>query len=230
MAEKKKPLPKYNTPVGIARYPHLNKPDTRFDAEGKYKCDLILEAADPEVVELIDYLESIRDAAYDEAVEAGAANPEKADVFAVELDDSGDETDNIVLKTSLNAKGKNKKGETWENTPKLFDSLGNPLPSKLQIWSGSKLIIAGAARPYAMTQDVRENGKKIKVTSCGVSLKCDGVQVIDLVSGAGQTASSFGFGKVAGGFESDASQAMGGGDESENPAPDGQNDDGDDEF
>lgn len=204
---KRPPLPKYNTPIGIARYPHLNKPDDRFDVEGKYKVDVILPADEDDTQELIAYLEGLRDKAYDEAVADGKAGPEKADVYSVELDESGDETGNIILKTSLNAIGKNKKGEKWENSPKLFDSLGNPLPPEIQIWSGSRLIVAGVVRPYAMTQDVRENGEKIKVTSCGVSLKCDGVQVIELISGGGQTASSFGFGKVSGGFETDATQA-----------------------
>lgn len=33
---------KYRTPAGIFSYPHLNKPDTKFDKEGKYHVDLLL--------------------------------------------------------------------------------------------------------------------------------------------------------------------------------------------
>ena len=38
----KKPKINFQTPVGVAKYPHLNKPDTAFDAEGKYKAELLV--------------------------------------------------------------------------------------------------------------------------------------------------------------------------------------------
>lgn len=198
MAEKRKPLPKYNTPIVTARYPHLNKPDTRFDDEGVYKCDGIAPADAPETIELIAYLEGIRDAKFDELDAKKQKTYSKADVYEVELDDAGDETGNVIFKTKLNAVGKNAKtNETWANSPKLFDSQGNKLPEDVSIWSGSKLIIAGKVMAYAMGS----------TKSVGVSLKCDGVQVLELVSGGGQTAESFGFGKVAGGFETEAAKA-----------------------
>ena len=195
---KKIPLKKFNTPVGVAKYPHLNKPDTRFDDAGVYKCDVIVAANGEGVQELVTYLEGIRDAKFDELDAKKQKTYTRAPVCEVELDDAGDETGNIVFKTKLNAVGQNKTtGDTWLNTPKLFDSTGNPLPSDTAIWSGSKLIIAGKVMPYAM------GSTKL----VGVSLKCDGVQVIELVSGGGQTADSFGFGKVDGGFQSQASEA-----------------------
>ena len=193
---KRPPLPKYNTPLGTARYPHLNKPDTRFDEEGVYKCDVIVPA--DEAAELIEYLEGIRDAKFDELDAKKKKTYSKAPVCEDELDDAGDETGNVIFKTKLNAVGKNAaSGETWKNSPKLFDSAGNPLGDDVQIWSGSKLIVAGKVMAYAMGS----------TKTVGVSLKCDGVQVIELVSGGNATAESFGFGKVAGGFETEAAKA-----------------------
>ena len=192
---KRTPLQKYITPVGVARYPHLNKPDTRFDDEGVYKVDLIVDAdvARP----LIEKLEAIRDEKFGELGPAQRKQYRKADVYEPEYDDAGDETGNVIFRTKLNAIGRSKNtGETWDNSPKLFDSKGNSLPEDVQIWSGSKLIVAGKVMPYAMGS----------TKTVGVSLKCDGVQVIELVSGGGQTADSFGFGEVEGGFETDASR------------------------
>jgi len=222
MADKKRPpLPKFNTPVGVARYPHLNKPDTRFDDDGVYKCDLIVPDDDA-ARELITYLEGIRDERFKSA-KADAKKGKKftkAEVFEMEIDDAGDETGNIIFKTKLNAIGRNKaKDEEWKNEPKLFDSAGTPLAPEIQIWSGSKLIIAGTVNAYAMTNTVivEKKGKqtKKKITSVGVSLKCKGVQVLELVTGGDATAESFGFGAHDDGYQTEATKAGLGVDEPE---------------
>ena len=233
MADKKRPpLPKFNTPVGVGRYPHLNSPDTRFDDEGVYKCDLLLPVEADDTQEMITYLEGIRDERY-KAEKADAKKGKKfskAAVFELELDDAGDETGNLILKTKLNAIGRNKaKDEEWTNEPRLFDSNGNPIPSETQIWSGSKLIIAGTVNSYAMTNTVivEKKGKqtKKKITSVGVSLKCKGVQVLELVTGGEATAESFGFGAHSDGYQTEAAKAGLGNDEPEG----GDSDEGDEE-
>ena len=43
MAEK---LIEFTTPKGIAQYPWLSKPDTKFNEEGVYKVDLIIPKSD----------------------------------------------------------------------------------------------------------------------------------------------------------------------------------------
>lgn len=186
MADKKPKRPTFSTPIGIARYPHLNKPDTRF-SDGDYKCDVRLRADDAK--ELIEQLEAIRDEFFDAQEPKIKKTYKKAEVFTVELDDEGNETGYVIIKTKLNANGKNKTtGETWTNEPKLFDADGEPLPKSVQIWSGSKVIVAGTVNTYAMAKE----------KTIGVTLKCRGVQVIELVSGQGQTAESFGFKKQKG--------------------------------
>lgn len=187
---KRKPLPKYNTPIGVARYPHLNKADTRFDDDGVYKCDLIVPA--DEAAELVEYLEGIRDEFFDSLDAKKKKQYSKAPVCEDELDDAGDETGNVIFKTKLNAVGRNDKGDEWTNEPKLFDSFGNPVDrDAVQIWSGSKLIIAGVVRTYAMGS----------TKSVGVSLKCDGVQIVELVTGGQATADTFGFKPQGNGFQ-----------------------------
>lgn len=219
MAKKRPPLPKYNTPIGTARYPHLNTPDTRFDDDGVYKCDHIAPADSEETQQLIERLEGIVDKTFEEELDAKQKKQfQKAPVCEVELDEAGDETGNVIFKTKLNAIGRNKKtGEEWENKPKLFDSQGNPLPETVEIWSGSKIIIAGSVRPYVVAAT-----KKV-----GVTLRCNGVQVIELVTRGGATADSFGFGKYDDGYQTDAAQAgFGNSSETEDDTPE----DDDDEF
>jgi hypothetical protein len=46
------------TPKGVAVYPRLNKPDTKFDAEGVYKVDLRLDPCDPGVDEFVAKVEA----------------------------------------------------------------------------------------------------------------------------------------------------------------------------
>lgn len=38
------------SPIGTARFPHLNEPDTKFDAEGKYKVDLVITAEEAQAI------------------------------------------------------------------------------------------------------------------------------------------------------------------------------------
>lgn len=46
------------TPKGIASYPHLNKPDTKFDDKGVYKLDLIVEKG-PEAEALVQVMKDL---------------------------------------------------------------------------------------------------------------------------------------------------------------------------
>lgn len=233
MADKKPKRPTFQTPVGIARFPHLNKPDVRFNAAGDYKCDVRLLADD--AAPLIKRMEEIRDKFYDEREVGPKETTSKSDVYSVEFDDQGNETGYVIIKTKLNATGENKKtGEKWVNEPKLFDADGEPIPKSVQIWSGSKVIVAGTINTYAFTKD---KNKKTGATTVevGVTLKCRGVQVIELVSGGGQTADSFGFKKQKGGYKAPsaknaAEEAAGGDDSDDGDAADAGGDDGDGEF
>jgi hypothetical protein len=219
MAKDKVKRPTYTTPIGVARYPHLNKPDTKYKAEGQYKCDLVVPA--DAAADLIAQLEKIRDEFY-ENLDAKVRKTHKVvEVVSVELDDEGNETGNVIIKTKLDRVGHDKKsGKTWTNEPKLFDSEGNP--TNAEIWSGSKLIIAGTVMCYA-----NATNKQV-----GVSLKCNGVQIIELRSGGERDASSFGF-KKQNGYKAPSAQqaaAEAAGDSDDSDGGSDAAEDGDEEF
>lgn len=108
------------TPIGTARYPHLNTPDTQYvgkNGQAKFKVDLILDAAD------IGIIETIR-----EKLKEWHGNAKVTEPF--KQDDTGE----WFIKT-------------WSyNQPVFVDSTGATIaPSKVPaIWGGSKIRIAGS--------------------------------------------------------------------------------------
>lgn len=144
---------KVTSPKGIAKYPALIRPDTRYNKEGTYKTGLIV----PE-----DSIDELRDACVDEFVsEFGKAKLAKATMpFRPVEDEEGNPTGEY----ELTFKSKNR--------PKFFDAKGNPITNiRLieKLGGGSKLRIKGAAKAY-------NNGGKL-----GVTLYLNEVQVVKYV-------------------------------------------------
>lgn len=112
---------KYVSPKGIAGYPKLTRPDTKFKAEGEYSTSLTIskKIAAP----LIATIEEAYVEEFGQKAVAKANYPFKED-----------EEGNVVFKF----KSKNK--------PKLYDAAGKPIKStdELNIGSGSVLKVAGA--------------------------------------------------------------------------------------
>lgn len=171
------------TPKGIASYPYINRADTKFKAEGDYKCKLIVNANDPKVQELVALL----DAAADEFVEAtitelkakGGKGIAKAKAvkkfipYEAEFDDEGNETDNIILNAKTTAQAKNKQGEVFHKTIKVYDSKGTFLKNPPSIYGGSTLKLSCTLIPFY----------NAATDTAGVTLRMEAVQVIELVSG-----------------------------------------------
>lgn len=180
-------LPMLKTPAGIAVYPHLNKPDTRFNPEGQYQVKLRIPSE--EAKDLIAQIDAV---IADEVAKAKKENPKKAvklatKPYAVALDDEGNETDEIVFSFKAKAVLSLKDGNKIPVTVKLFDAKGGVFPQEDTIWGGSKLKIAFNAAPF-----------NTAMAGIGASLRIKAVQVIDLVTGGGGNASSFGFGEEEG--------------------------------
>jgi uncharacterized protein (DUF779 family) len=117
----------YTTPKGIASYPKLLKPDTKFNAEGVYTTKLVIPKEDAK--ELIERIEETFTEEYGEKKLTLLNPPYKED-------ENGD-----LLFTF---KSKNK--------PKLFDAAGDPVTDKdLKLGSGSILKIKGAIGPNIVT-------------------------------------------------------------------------------
>lgn len=191
---------KFITPPGIAKFPALTVPDTKFNALGVYKTGLIVDATAAQP--LIDTLTALRDAYLADQIEE-ATPPIKVklkaytvkDVCEVELDDAGEETGNVIFNLKLNAQIQTKTGEMFTQTPKLFDSSNKPVaPEGLKLWGGSKISIAGEVIPYAMASS----------KTIGVSLRLKAVQIISLSSGGDSSGDAYGFGETEGGFAAPA--------------------------
>lgn len=174
--------------AGVAVWPHLTRPDTKWKEEGEYHTKLRIDAdaAEP----LIEQFTAMQEAEMRLAQKKAKGKKAKAADLPVqpEYDDDGEETGYYTVKASTKASGTSKKtGKTWMRKLPLFDGRGKPLPSKVSLYSGSELILAVEARAWT--------NPKAEV---GVKLYLEAVQVIKLVNGSGVSAGKFGFGAVEG--------------------------------
>jgi len=184
------------SPIGVAEWPKLQEPDTRFDEVGVYSVDLRVPKAKAK-----DFIAKVN-AIHKEAVAEytnGKAMPKVAPlpVYVVE-DDEGNKTNEVKIRFKVKSKITSRKtGQTWERKPKLFDAKGAVYQGEDIIGSGSKLRVS--AEVYAWKSSF----------GVGVSLQPIAVQILDLVpfTGAGGSADSFGF-DVEEGFETESFESF----------------------
>ena len=132
--KKKESFPINFTPVGIASYPHLNKPDTRFDDDGVYQVDLIFNRKDAAIIEKI----------VNPLMNGGKHNPIKE-----ELGEDEKPTGNYKVKFKMKAMIK-VNGNHIKQQPVLTDTKGNRM--RAQVGGGSQLRIAYQAIPFSQGQ------------------------------------------------------------------------------
>lgn len=198
MANERKRFPRIII-EGIARFPSLTHPDTRFNPEGDYKVDLRVKPEDAE--EYIEKLEAIRDKYYDELPEKDRRKAKKKDVFVEEEDKDGNPTGFYLFRMKQSAIVKSKKGVEYDMRPRFFDANNNLIPDekvdKLQIWGGSLIAVQAEVKPFFIPTD----------KTCGVSLRPRNVQIINLVSGDGASPFSKRDGYTSSGKEADDDDA-----------------------
>ena len=165
------------TEVGKAIYPHLNKPDTRFQKEGVYK--VTLELSPINAKNLLKHI--------DDGI-ALATKDSKSNKTA-QLPYKTDEKGNMQFNFKCKASGVSKTGQNWEQKPKVFDSKGTPISKDILVWGGTTMKVAYEIIPYSNN-----------MLGSGVSLRLKAVQVHDLVSGGGASADSYGFKEEANGY------------------------------
>lgn len=230
MAEKKDPLIKVMTEKGIARFPNLTKPDTKFNPDGEYKVGVILSQEDAQPIidkataaaekimaetktKLQDDIKTLKGEKLVKAKKALAELTMGDWPFKPVYDDDGNETGDVVLNFKMKAQRKDgKTGQIIKMSPKLFDAKGKDLPKSVDIWGGSVVKVAGSLNPFYIPG----------TNTVGVGFRLAAVQVIDLRSSGGGDASSYGFGKEEG-YEvgdDEPTNGEGFGDES-NSDPDG---------
>ena len=156
--------------VGEAVYPHLNRPDVRFNEYGEYKVTLKVGKQDASaMVKLIDQacedsLATAEKEAKGKKIKPAATKPYKL------------EGDNVFFKFKMRASGKNKKtNEMFSQRPSLFDAKKNPIPASQSIWGGSLMKVAYQLFPY-----------HTPMLGAGVSARLKAVQVLKLVEGQSQ--------------------------------------------
>lgn len=162
------------TPAGIARYPSLNRPDTKFDDIGVYKVNLEMSSEDAKA--FIDDIEAIL--AEFVADKKRELKKDKLKMHAAPWE----ENDGLVqLKLKVKAIGKTKAGEEYSRAPKIFGADGKPLEAN--IGGGSRIKVAVV--PYCWYT---------ASLGAGITLQPKAVQVLDLVTwGDGGSAESYGF-------------------------------------
>lgn len=189
-----KSFPKVTTPRGVAIWPRLNEPDTKYDSAGVYEAKIAIDGSDAGLAKLQAQVEQIIDAKYDEVVaeltaagKAGLAKKvTKVSPFKAEEDpETGDETGRVIIKGKMKASGISKKtNKPWKRRPNIFNGQGVLIQNPPKIGGGSILKLNVELSPYYNASD--------KVV--GVSFRLEAVQVIKLVSFGAADAASCGFG------------------------------------
>lgn len=187
MPAAKKKNEKFTTPAGIASYPYLVNPDTKFNPEGEYKVSLMLSASD--AAPLIKLIEGKMEEQFN-LIKNEAKGPKAKKAVKMSdapysnvEDDEGDETGEIKINFKQRALVTRKKDKkTFEMKVALFDAKGNSFKPKGYVGGGSKVKVAFEIIPFYT-----------KMIGAGVSLRLRAVQILELVDGDGVTADSYGF-------------------------------------
>lgn len=227
MSNERKKRIRLTSPKGIAKFPWLTTPNTRFNPDGEYSVNLILDPNDEDVQNFLRRLDELADEAFEAAKDdlvsrkraAQAKKVIRVEPYRMEVDQNDEETGMVEVKAKMKAKVETRDGRVLEFSPRLFDAQGKPIdPKSVSIYGGSVIRVNVTANPYFVPA----------TRMAGISLQLNAVQIIELVSGGSGDASSFGFDVVDGGFSVDRDVAYHG-DDNEHDDDDYDGDDIDEE-
>lgn len=192
--------PSITTPFGRAIWPCLDKPSTRFNADGVYETKLALEPSerrDALEQRIRDFVEEFMEETRAELQEKGgkhAATAKKLSMrlpFEPEYDEEGEETGTLIFKFKRNAKVTSKKtGKTYTFSVKVFDTKNRSMKG-VPVGNGSIVRVIAGLRPYFIPKDAE----------VGVTLDLNQVQVRELETYSEGAAS--GFDELEDGYEFD---------------------------
>lgn len=201
MAQQKRKKKKlYVSPKGIAVWPRLWAPDTKYKKEGQYSTKVtydlnqddvqaMVEMFDKAMVQSFKDAEDVRDAAVAEARAAKQKliiKPTKAADPPYVKDEEGGV---VQVNYKMTASGKREDGTTWTQKPTGFDGMGTPITTDMKIGGGS-LIRVGYNMDLFSTPAV----------GAGITLRLKSYQLLTLVEYGGVTFEDSGFGVEDGGF------------------------------
>lgn len=155
-------------------YPHLNKPDVRFNEAGEYK--LTLKVPQKEALSMVTLLDKELDACIAKVEKEKKGKKVKLAPKPYQIEDGF-----AFFKFKMKATGVNRKTkESFSQKPALFDSNKNPFPQSTSIWGGTKGKVAFNVKDYF-----------VPALGAGITLQLIAVQIIDLVEGGGKQGDLF---------------------------------------
>ncbi|MBY5849768.1 hypothetical protein HFN51_04250 [Rhizobium leguminosarum] len=228
---------KITTPRAPAVFPKLDfaNPDYGTDAYpiegGAFSIQVRLIKSDPQVQALLAKIDKVMEVSEAEALvkfkeipiatrkKLKLEEPKRMEYITDVFDEDENETGEIILKFKMKHSGTTKKGKDWKRYPTLIDAKLQKLKKGTAIWGGSIVRVSGGAMPYFVAGQA----------AYGVSLQLEGVQVIELVSAGGRSASEMGFEEEEGyessnGFTEEETSDDAGGEGSDDKAPAGSDD------
>tara|TARA_R100000353_G_scaffold27510_5_gene23194 strand:+ start:5133 stop:5771 length:639 start_codon:yes stop_codon:yes gene_type:complete len=167
----------FTTKKGEAVYPHLSRPDTKFDKDGHYKVNLKMSKEDAQPV--IDLINDLHNRNVEELSKTKKNVKIAPMPYFDEEDDDGNPTGKVIIKFKSKAAYK----------PAIYDA-GKPpkLIKESDIWGGSELRVGGTAVPFHTA-----------AIGAGITIRIRAVQVIKYVEGGGG-GDKYGFSAEDGGF------------------------------
>ena len=155
-------------------YPHLNKPDVRFNEAGEYK--LTLKVPQKQALEMVTLIDKELEASTAKAEKENKGKKIKQAPKPYKIEDGF-----AFFKFKMKATGINRKTkESFSQKPALFDSNKNPFPQSTSIWGGTKGKVAFNVKGYY-----------VPALGAGVTLQLKAVQIIDLVEGGSKQGDLF---------------------------------------
>jgi hypothetical protein len=157
---------RFVSPKGLAKYPHLNAPDTKWKADGEYTTKLILKADDESTKKFIAQL----DQQYSDALVKVKEEEDLKKVKEGPRPYSLDEEEGVYeVKFKQAAIIRPKGKDPISMSVALFDAKCVPLKKDVRIGGGSTIRVTYEPRAYYT-----------KLAGAGLTLQLKAVQVIDL--------------------------------------------------
>lgn len=170
--------PQMRFPKGVAQYPHLNKPDTKFNSEGEYTVSLVYDLHSEEAQDAQKKLDAIA------AQFESEADEEIHDLHIPYIID--EEAGTLTVK--FKQKAFFYEGKKILPKPAFFDAKGKPMEEIPLIRGGSELKAVAGLRYTVMTETDRKTKKKENILY--VSIQPKAFQIISISEGGG---GNFGF-------------------------------------
>lgn len=184
----------YTSPLGVAVYPHLNQPDTKFNKDGMFSVKLEVPAEDGgrEFAARLD--SAIDQSVADAKAEAKEGSEiKRADPPYKEDQEKGTFTFNFKVKH----RNQTREGTEFFRRPILFDSAGQRADDA-KVGGGSQLRVSYEPSLFYTP-----------MIGAGVSLRLFAVQIVSLIEWGERDASGYGFEGVEGGFVQEPTEASG---------------------